>query len=430
MVWLHGGGFSGGTANTYDPRRLVLEGDVIVITVEFRVNIFGYFGYFGYSELKGSGVFGLQDQQAALRWIRRNIKAFGGDPNNVTLFGESGGAIATCAHLISPGSKGLFQKAILQSGAVTTSWPINTPSMKTTAPHGTFWRPLEEVEKGGANLAARLGCSERKGAAGVLECLRALPMSKLLSDSQEFGTAAYGGPTLPLYPPAALKEGRFSAVPVLSGYNRDECRGMASGMQLMAGGQPMSEEDYHTLLEDAFGDRRKEVEVRYPRSRYASAALAWSAIYTDRMFVFPQLEANRAMAQRALVFAYEFADPHAPGLIPFLPGFPSGASHSGELAFLFDLSDNLPLDITTGKRIPLTDSQKALAHTMIRYWAQFARTGNPNRNGVPHWPRFQPNDAKPQVQFLAPGPQGIGPRTDRAVAHQCEFWQKFLNGSN
>ena len=93
MVWLHGGGLSSGTANTYDPRRLVMDGDVIVVTVEFRLNIFGYFGYPG---LEGSGTFGLQDQQAALRWVKRNVKAFGGDPGNVTLFGESGGAVAAC----------------------------------------------------------------------------------------------------------------------------------------------------------------------------------------------------------------------------------------------------------------------------------------------------------------------------------------------
>ena len=126
MVWLHGGGFSSGTANTYDPRRLVVEGDVIVVAVEFRLNIFGYFGYPG---LEGSGTFGLQDQQAALRWVKRNINAFGGDPGNVTLFGESGGAIATCAQLTSPGSEGLFHKAILQSGATTTSWPRNAANL-------------------------------------------------------------------------------------------------------------------------------------------------------------------------------------------------------------------------------------------------------------------------------------------------------------
>lgn len=112
MLWLHGGGLVGGTGNTYDPQRLALEGDVIIATVNFRL---GVFGYFGYPNLAGSGTFGLQDQQAALRWIKRNIAAFGGDPNNITLFGESGGAVAACAHLTSPGAAGLINKAILRS---------------------------------------------------------------------------------------------------------------------------------------------------------------------------------------------------------------------------------------------------------------------------------------------------------------------------
>jgi len=417
MVWLHGGGFSSGTANTYNPRRMVAEGDVIVVTVEFRLNIFGTFGYPG---LEGSGTFGLQDQQAALRWIQRNIAAFGGDAGNVTLSGESGGAIAACAQLTSPGAKGLFHKVILQSGAATTSWPRNA----NLGPHGSFWRPLKQVETAGADLAARIGISERKGSHAVIQRLRDLTASELLAHGKEFGTAAYGGPVLPRNPATALKEGYFSAVPVISGYTRDEGRGLASGMQLT--GQPITDGNYRALLVKAFGDRTAAVEARYPRSRYASAALAWSAIYTDRMFACPQIEATRAFAKRVTTFAYEFADPNAPGLIPFLPGFASGASHSGELPFLFDIGI-APVDLTTGKLIPLTNEQKALASTMIRYWTQFARTGDPNGKGTPHWPRFVADDAAPLVQFLASGPKGVAPRSDAAVAHQCEFWATFLD---
>jgi para-nitrobenzyl esterase len=397
---------------------LVSDGGVVVVTVEFRLNIIGYFAYPG---LKGSGTFGLQDQQAALRWIKRNIAAFGGDPENVTLFGESGGAIAACAQLTSPGAKGLFQKIILQSGAATTSWPRNAADL---GPYGTFWRPLKDQEKTGVEMVSKLNLPAGLSTREVLRKLREMPLVELMKYAKDFGTAAYDTPLLPENPAQALRQGHFHPMSVLSGCTRHEGRALASAMQLTAGGQPMTEERYQQLLKDAFGDRRNEVEAQYPRANYESPALVWSAIYTDRMFACPQFIADRALARRAPTFAFEFADPHSPGLIPFLPGLPSGASHSGELPFLFDL-DNGPIDITTGKLIPLTDEQKPLARLMIRYWTQFAHTGNPNGPDSAPWAPFDPKSASPAVQVLAPGPNGVESRNDIVHAHHCEFWDSF-----
>jgi para-nitrobenzyl esterase len=322
--------------------------------------------------------------------------------------------------MTSPRSKGLFQKLILQSGAATTSWPRNSANL---GPIGSFWRPLKEIEEAGVQFASQNGISRETGTREAIKRLRELPASVLLAKSGDFASAAYGNRILPEHPGRALNAGHFHAVPVISGYTSNEGRGIASGMQLKAGGQPMTEGRYRQLLLEAFGSRLPEVESHYPRSNYESPALAWSAIYTDRMFACPQIAATRALAKRASVYAYEFADPNSPGLIPFLPGFPSGASHSGELPFLFDL-DNGPIDITSGKLIPLSTEQQSLAETMIRYWTQFARTGIPYVLGNPVWPTLTDQQGT-RVEFLSSGPGGVAPRSGAVSAHQCGFWEKF-----
>jgi para-nitrobenzyl esterase len=421
MVWLHGGGLVEGTGNTYDPKRLAIQGDVIVATVNFRKGVLGYFGYPG---LTGSGTFGLQDQQAALRWIKRNIAAFGGDPNNVTLFGESGGAVAACAHLTSPGAAELIHKAILQSGACTMSWARNAAYLGQ--PAGSFFRSRSQVETEGKAAAIDLGCSQSDSTAAIA-CLRQLPVLKLLDKTGEFGYAAYNTELLPYDPAQAITNGKFMAVPIISGTTLDEARTNASGIQLTGiqstGKPPITEESYPELLADAFDDRTAEVQSRYPRNRYGSAVLAWSAIYTDRMYTCPQLVTTRAFAARSPTFAYEFADPNAPGLVPFLPDFPPGTPHTSELSYLFDL-DNAPLGLN-GKIIQLNEQQRELANKMVQYWTRFAHTGNPNGGTNPQWQRFEVNN--PMVQFLASGQGGIRMVDDVATRHQCQFWASFFS---
>lgn len=419
LVWMHGGAFLGGSGSDYGAERLAVQGDAVVVTVNYRLGVFGYFGHAG---LGSAPPFGLADQQAALRWVRANAGRFGGDPGKVTLFGESAGALSICAHLTSPTAAGLFQRAILQSGSCLTSFPRGA-----LAPGTPAYEPFAsqaDVQTAGAEAARQLGCTEG-GADEVLACLRGQSTGRLATAQlmQSFNRPAYGNGLLPDAPDAALASGRFHRVPVVLGTNHDEMR-MFVGLTLAA--FPIrTESDYRARLVDAFGSEAAAVEARYPAARHGSPALAWAAALTDRSFTCTTLAAGRAIAAHAPdlpVYAYEFNDAGAPVLagLPANPGFPYGAAHGFEMPFLFP---SFPTET------PLTGEQSALSGRMVGYWTDFARTGNPNTVGAPRWPRLRPTSPSgPSVQSLAPGPGGIRP-VDAYSAHGCSLWDRLASGS-
>ncbi|MGA8116721.1 MAG: carboxylesterase family protein [Actinocatenispora sp.] len=409
MVWLHGGGLSEGVGSDYDPTRLAVQGDVVVVTVDFRLGIFGFFGHAG---LPGSGTFGLADQQAALRWVRQNIAAFGGDRHNVTLFGQSGGAVATCAQLTSPSSAGLFDKAILESASCDFGWTKSALTPGGAA--GSFFHPVADVRQRGATAAGELKC-DRSSDRAELDCLRKLDTHQFDDQDPEFAAAATGTPLLPLPPDQALRLGAFHRVPVISGSTHDEHRLTAGILELAT--IPITAEQYPGLLKESFGDDAPAVLRRYPLSRYGgNAALAWSAVFTDRIWVCTQDQAASAMSRRVPTYSYEFADEHALPFVDLPADFDPGASHGSELPSLFDLAGRPTIG---GDRY--TDDQRRLAGTMIGYWTTFARTGNPNRAGLPTWPRAVPGAADSRALRLAPGKGGIAP-VDAYAEHQCAAW--------
>jgi len=181
VVWIPGGGFFTGAGNSYEASKFA-RGDVVVVTVNNRLGIFGFFGYPG---LPGSGTYGLQDQQAALRWVQRNARAFGGDPRNVTVAGESAGGMSVCAQLTSPTSTGLFAKAIMQSGSCAFNWADNSqyPGQAANSP----WIPASTVQANGKEWAddsmAKLAC---KPGQSMLDCLRAAKYDVLVEDTLNF----------------------------------------------------------------------------------------------------------------------------------------------------------------------------------------------------------------------------------------------------
>jgi para-nitrobenzyl esterase len=396
MVWIHGGGFTNGSGNDYDGSRLATGGDVIVVTVNYRL---GAFGFLGHPELGGDGDFGFADQAAALRWVRANAAAFGGDPANVTVFGESAGAMSICSHLTSPDAKGLFDKAIIESGSCMTDYPKNgiAPGVPAYRP----WWPKDQVAAMGAATATQLGCAE---AGRALQCLRGKPVEQLATSDVMARSSfpAFGIDRLPEDPAVALRAGRFHQLPVLQGSNHDEMRFYVA--PALAAGLVIDQAKYDSLLADSFGAHADAVRAAYPASAYPSPALAWATVLTDAAWSCTTLEADRALAAKAPTYGFEFADPDAPNAqrIPTVDGFPFGAAHGTEMSYLFPFPG-----------VRFTAEQQKLSAAMVDAWTRFARDGDPG------WPRFTPDD--PYVQSLAPG---AIERVDLATEHHCAVWQR------
>ncbi|MDQ1293036.1 MAG: para-nitrobenzyl esterase [Actinomycetota bacterium] len=447
MVWIHGDG-AVGAGHFFDPTLLSTVGDVVVVTINYRLGVFGGFGLPG---LTGSGTFGLQDQQAALRWVRRNIAGFGGDPSNVTVFGVSYGALAVTAHLVAPGSAGLFDRAVVQSGFGLVPLPAGAMYPGGEAQPWMGWRPEREVAELGEWVASELGCAPalpadpsvaiapavpaaRAFPAGpttstapaphadptdpvdptdVLTCLRALPVEKILEFGQVmniFQPVAYGGATLPELPAQALRSGHLQRVPVLSGATRDEHRTFV-GLFRVLPGAPVTKEDYPGLVSAAFGpDQLEQILRRYPLAEGESPSLTWASVLTDGLWARATFEQNRLFAARTPTYAYEFADRDAPAYLPFPPDFPAGAHHAADTPYLFpDAQFTAAASAAQGR----------LSERIIRCWSAFARTGDPDVPGTQRWERFRPEAAVPYVQSLAP--DRIGP-VDYAREHQLDFW--------
>ncbi|GAA1692731.1 carboxylesterase family protein [Kribbella yunnanensis] len=396
MVWIPGGGFFEGAGNSYEASKLAARGDVVVVTVNYRLGIYGLFGYPG---LPGSGTFGLQDQQAALRWVQRNASAFGGDPRNVTVSGESAGGMSVCTQLTSPTSAGLFSKAIMQSGSCAFNWADNSQYPNQAA--GSPWRPVRDVQATGKEWVeskkAELGC---KPGQSLLDCAQVAKSDVLLEDTLQFTQVGYGGSAvLPLSPAKALQAGLFHRVPIVSGNNHDE-----AASWLPAFGEI---KDYPKLVTDMVGAKQAAQVLReYPLSRYESPAAAWAAVTTDRIWSCTQVTTSEQAARKVPVYAYEFADKHSPLVQPG-----QGAAHAAELVYLFRPG---------GFDWPLSATQQQLSNQMIDYWTSFVRTGNPNGPGRPDW---SPTGQRAVTGLsLAPTDQsGIHP-VNLSTEHHCNFW--------
>jgi para-nitrobenzyl esterase len=401
MVWIHGGGFTGGAGSIYDGAVLAKKGHVIVVTINYRLNAFGFLALPSLDSERhnSSGDYGLMDQQAALRWVRANARAFGGNPRDVTIFGESAGGASVCANMASPTASGLFSRAIAESGCLFPA------------------RAKKTADQQGAALAASLGCTH---AATAAACLRRKPVSAILkADAAGPWGPVVSAPTLPVAPITAFLTGRYDHVPLLQGTNHDEGR-LFVGLGFDFGGHPITKKQYPVLIKVQFGAKvGGKVLAKYPLSGYKSPDLAYSAVLTDSGFSCPAFGAD-VLAAGSGVYGYEFSDPNPPNDFGINFTFPLGAAHSTELQYVFQ---RIPvLDIVP----PFKPAQLALSNQFIGYWTRFAASGNPNGPGAPWWPRFAV--AKPRIQELIPSAIAPEPGATFSAFHKCGFWLAIEGG--
>ncbi len=391
MVWIHGGALVVGESDDYNPAALVARG-VIVVTINYRIGVLGFLAHPALASYPGgpSGNYGLMDQQAALRWVQRNIRNFGGDPRNVTLFGESAGGLSVLSQLVSPGARGLFARAIVESGT-----------------YALTQAPLAGAEAAGEAFAAQVGCASQTAA-----CLRSLPVSTIVDNENSAGYQPdIDGQVLTQSIGTALASGQFAHVPVIIGTNHDEWR-LFVALSALAGA-PVTATNYQAMISSTLGVPAAVAAViaaEYPLSDYPSPSLALGAVGTDAIFACPAVEAEGSLSKYVPTYAYEFNDENAPEV--FLPpvGFPYGAAHASELQYLFTLSN-------AAFPSPLSAAQQQLAAAMQQDWTNFARRGFPAAG----WPQF--GRASPQwLSLIPPQPQV---ETDFAAEHHCAFWAQL-----
>ena len=391
MVWFHGGGHSSGTgsAKIFDGTAMARKG-VVMVTANYRLGPFGFMAHpalTAESAEQASGNYGILDHVATLEWVRDHVAAFGGDPGNVTIFGQSAGSWSVCVLQASPLAKGLFHKAVGHSGGC-----FGAPRAHLATTGG----PATAVSGHDAGLAvaARLGV-EGEGA-DAAAALRAAGPEAVLEAGRGTGVVVDGW-VLPDLPSAIFAAGRQNDVPVIVGSLSDE------GTTLYAGMAGPPRDEFEAGIRDRYGDRADALLEAYAGEIAASTRTAGQAIQADRSFTWQMREWARAHADANDVYLYFFS--HAPPVFRlYLPDRPEldfpaglrggGAYHSGDLAYAFD---NVGL---VGVGWNARDHE--LSDQMSQYWVNFAKTGDPNGDGLPLWPKYD-REGEPVIEFATFG---------------------------
>lgn len=405
MVFVHGGGFTtgAGTVPLYDGTKLANATGAVVVTINYRL---GAFGFLSHPALRAedpahpsAGNYGIEDQVAAFRWVKENAAAFGGDPSNVTIFGESAGGTSMLVHLASPKSAGLFARVIIES-----AWaqPGSTSFTKTAA------------DIAGARLAWALGCDAEPN---VVSCMRGRSAADVLQAVASSGKPLEGGINwaavvdgfvLPDDPVKVLEQGAFNEVPTMIGTNRNEATLFFyledSGLDMKA---PVDDASYVALEERIYPGHGASIVAEYPIASFRGSYKAAAAeAMGDAAFVCGARRIARALAAAGVpTFRYDFA--HALDIgVPEL-----GAFHASELPFVF----GNPLQ----PEAPLKPGDLPVVKQIMAYWGSMAKHGAPTAAGQLAWPRYEPTD---ETQLVI---DATASTTSAFKKDKCNFWDSL-----
>jgi para-nitrobenzyl esterase len=392
MVWIYGGAFIGGMTSVpmYDGTQLARKG-VVLVSVAYRL---GPFGFLAHPQLTreghgSSGNYGLEDPIAALRWVRANIQKFGGDPSRVTIFGESAGAIAVSMLASSPQARGLFQRAISESGG-------NFAPPKYASEGGQNVPPLKLAEKVGEKFLADLGVADIKTA-------RALPAEQVLKATGA-GTGrfwpVFDGKVLPGDQYEGYSRGRFNDTPVLIGTNSDE------GAMFARPG--VTAASFEKQVRDGYGPNADAILAANPHRSDAEAALASKQLFRDSAFAWNTWTWARLQSSKGRNKAYVYYFDHR------TPASPDGASHTTEIPFVFG---NFASGAATGADARLSD-------LVSSYWVNFAKKGDPNGPGLPAWPAFVADNQVAMTFDEASGARALPNRAQLDALDAYYAWRR------
>jgi carboxylesterase type B len=410
-LYIHGGGFRTGSGENLN--KVVADTGVLGVSINYRLGNLGFLSLPGLTRAQGeSGNYGLMDQQLALKWVQRNIARFGGDPRKVTIGGESAGGYSVCNHLVSPGSRGTFSKAMIQSGYC--------PS-----------RTQADAETAGTTVATGLGCTT-----AVVSCMRSKSVAELLAAPSAGTSVVRGTSFMPVDLAAAIKSGHFAHVPTVVGSQRDE------GRSFFQGSIGWSEAQYVDYIRSNFGADADAVLALYPWPANAdrnTAAYLISDVTTDAGSLGATRNADgriqdpgiggcgtrelrNEISRYAKTYAYEFDHRSGPGWTD-VPGFVWGAGHATELNYLFPQHGIN----TESEYHNFGPAEFALADQIVDYWGTFVKRGNPNTGDEPRWPRFRPATGGLTLSLRSGSDGHTQVITDArySAVHHCGFWDSI-----